>query len=182
MSIFLLAALLLATSVLYGRAAGRAWADDVNQIQRIRDYRVKAAELRSRKCLPVIPVLGRAADVPVERRERVADRWRMRWVLAHYAGFHCRPTDPEGIIRYVFPDATEDAAVRVAWCESRLWPYAKNRSSSASGLFQFLSSWWSAGQFDPFDPWESSRAALRASRGGTSWGPWRASYPCHQQR
>jgi hypothetical protein len=35
----------------------------------------------------------------------------------------------------------------IAWCESRLNPYARNASSGASGLFQFL---WSTFRSTPY--------------------------------
>ena len=40
-------------------------------------------------------------------------------------------------------------------------PLAKNPVSSASGLMQFLSSWWS-GRWNPFDPYQSLRHAYLA--------------------
>ena len=82
-------------------------------------------------------------------------------------GDRCGPVD---IIRRVFPDATEDAAIRVASCESHLYTYAHN-PSGASGLFQLMPFWWS-GKFDPFDPWANTRAAYSISHGGTNWSAW----------
>ena len=82
----------------------------------------------------------------------------------------CLPTSPEGIIRYVFPAATEDAAVRVAYCESRLWPWARN-PSGASGLFQLMPGWW-AGKFNPFNAWSNTRFAYQLSDAGTNWSHW----------
>lgn len=96
----------------------------------------------------------------------------------------CLPTTPAGIIRYVFPSYAEDTALRVAGCEStgipyHLNPYAKNPSSSASGLFQLLDTWW-AGKFNPFDPWPNTRTAyaLWAGSGGSFARHWAASIGC----
>jgi len=52
------------------------------------------------------------------------------------------PKQVQCAIRVVWPDNAEDAAVSVAYCESRFDPNSKNRSSTASGLFQFLSGTW----------------------------------------
>ncbi len=53
-------------------------------------------------------------------------------------------------------------ALRVAYCESRYNPLAINRSSGASGLFQFMPSTWNAnfpGQ-NIWDPYAQARGAL----------------------
>ena len=53
-------------------------------------------------------------------------------------------------------------ALRVAYCESRYNPLAVNRSSGASGLFQFMPSTWNAnfpGQ-NIWDPYAQARGAL----------------------
>lgn len=36
----------------------------------------------------------------------------------------------------------EETAVRIAWCESRFDPYAKNPNSTATGLYQFTIGTW----------------------------------------
>lgn len=51
---------------------------------------------------------------------------------------------------------------RKARCESRLRPYAKNRSSTAAGLFQFLDSTWAStpfGRFSVYSPYANAMAA-----------------------
>ena len=53
-------------------------------------------------------------------------------------------------------------ALRVAYCESRYNPLAINRSSGASGLFQFMPSTWNSnfpGQ-NIWDPYAQARGAL----------------------
>lgn len=53
-------------------------------------------------------------------------------------------------------------ALRVAHCESRYNPLAINRSSGASGLFQFMPSTWNAhfAGWNIWDPYAQARAAL----------------------
>ena len=58
--------------------------------------------------------------------------------------------------------AAQTWALRVAKCESNYNPYAVNRTTGASGLFQFLPSTWAATPqhaSSPFDPTANSQAA-----------------------
>lgn len=63
----------------------------------------------------------------------------------------------------------------VAWCESRMNPNARNRSSGAAGLFQWLPSSWRA-QGVPgmsvFNPYANAMAAARAVRRDGGWRQW----------
>lgn len=64
--------------------------------------------------------------------------------------------------------------LRKAECESHLWPYARNASSGASGLFQFLPSTWRStpfGGFSIFDPFAQALAAgwMHARGRGSEW-------------
>ena len=49
-------------------------------------------------------------------------------------------------------------------------PRAKNPTSTASGLLQFLSFWW-AGRWDPFDPYQNLLHGARAVH-SVGWQPW----------
>jgi hypothetical protein len=49
-------------------------------------------------------------------------------------------------------------------------PSAKNPTSSASGLLQFLSGWW-AGRWDPMDPYQNLRHGYKAWC-QVGWQPW----------
>ena len=63
---------------------------------------------------------------------------------------------------------------RKARCESRLWRYARNPSSGASGLFQFLPSTWRStpfGYLSIFDPYANALAAgwMHSAGRGREW-------------
>lgn len=75
-----------------------------------------------------------------------------------------------------------DSALKVMSCESGGNPDAKNASSTAAGLFQFLRGTWDwvapkigLGSYDSgavFDPVANVRAAAWLSKGGTWWAHW----------
>jgi len=74
--------------------------------------------------------------------------------------------------------ARADWAVRLAQCESGLNPYAFNRSSAASGLFQFLPSTWAGTPWHAQSPFDAASNAAAAAwlyrRSGA--GQWQCSY------
>lgn len=147
------------------------------------EYRTADRTLRARKCLPGRKYQWSAQEVPLGYRPWVAILSKTQLIQAMFAGRHrCKPSpdNEEAVIRHIFPDATEDAAVKVADCESGLYRYAKNPRSTASGLWQLLRLHW-AGRFNPFDPYASSYYVLRITDGGKNWGPWYPSYSCHHQ-
>ncbi|HLZ21060.1 MAG TPA: transglycosylase SLT domain-containing protein [Ktedonobacterales bacterium] len=81
----------------------------------------------------------------------------------------------QGEIRAVFgPNA--GAALAIAACESSYNPGAYNRSSGASGVFQFLRSTWattSYAGYSPFNAWANIHAAYQVfQRDGYSWREW----------
>lgn len=80
--------------------------------------------------------------------------------------------DVKAIIRDVFPDAHEDAAIRVARCESQFKPTARNRWHY-SGVFQMGRREWRAyGRGgNVFNPRDNAEAALRLFR-ARGWQPW----------
>ncbi len=69
-----------------------------------------------------------------------------------------------------------NSALAVARCESGFNPNAKNPSSSASGVFQFLSGTWrttSYAGYSPFNAWANIQAAHQVFvRDGYSWREW----------
>ncbi len=77
-----------------------------------------------------------------------------------------------------FPPGEVDNALVVMACESGGAAWAKNPSSSASGLFQILRLWW-GGSIDPFDPAANVKLAAhiwqqgnRRAGAGPNWGHW----------
>ena len=70
--------------------------------------------------------------------------------------------------------AAQSWALKVAKCESNYNPYAVNRSSGASGLFQFLPSTWAGSPYHAqsvFDPSANAHAAawLYQRSGPSQW-------------
>lgn len=64
-----------------------------------------------------------------------------------------------------------DRLMYVIYRESRGNPLARNTYSGAAGLLQFLPSWWSKGQFDPYNPRQCLRRGFKAHR-DLGWSPW----------
>lgn len=68
------------------------------------------------------------------------------------------------------------AALAIAACESGYNPSAYNRSSGASGVFQFLPNMWagtSYAGYSPFNAWANIHAAYQVfQRDGYSWREW----------
>lgn len=63
----------------------------------------------------------------------------------------------------------------VGTCESHLTPSSKNRTSTASGVFQFLDSTWTRAGipgFSVFDPYANILAAARLVKLDGSWREW----------
>lgn len=81
----------------------------------------------------------------------------------------------QSMIQSVF-GAYGGQALRVAACESGYNPTALNRSSGASGVFQFLRSTWattSYAGYSPFNAWANINAAHQVFvRDGYSWREW----------
>jgi phenylpyruvate tautomerase PptA (4-oxalocrotonate tautomerase family) len=69
-----------------------------------------------------------------------------------------------------------DLAVRVARCESKLDPIAKNSRSTATGVYQLLAMHW-RGKFDPRDPVSNVNYAYGLWK-SSGWSPWNESRSC----
>lgn len=97
--------------------------------------------------------------------------------------FACFSPNPETRARvhitHAFPEEEVETAMRVSWCEARWIETAKNPTSSASGLFQLLRTWW-GGKFDPFDPWLNSVEAARLVAADGWARHWYPSQDCWQ--
>jgi hypothetical protein len=88
------------------------------------------------------------------------------------------------VTRYFEPDDV-DRALRVIMCESTGDPGARNRRSSASGLFQHLRRYWGVRASEAgfpaasvFDPEANIAAAAWLVYDGGGWSHWRTSRPC----
>ena len=90
---------------------------------------------------------------------------------------HELPQTVEEKIRSVFTQEP-DLAVKVAKCESGLNPNAKNKTSSARGLFQVMQSWHKIDERWLLNEDINIQVAhsLYQDQG---WTPWRASNHCH---
>ena len=126
------------------------------------------ARAKANRCLP--PPVFRwhpAHHVPAGKRETLVN-YRRAWLAKVRARASMCPVD---VLYRVFPGATEDAAYRVAYCESVGFTDFLNEGSGASGMFQLMPVHW-RGKFDPFNHLANARFALRLSRGGYDWSAW----------
>lgn len=99
-----------------------------------------------------------------------------------------QPNSPEGwrpIVELYFQPRHVSRALRVMRCESGGDPWAKNPTSTASGLFQHLGSLWPpraerAGweNADVFDPHANIAVAAWLVYEGGGWGHWNPSRHC----
>lgn len=116
----------------------RRYAGEVTQTQA--EVRQAQQQEQEREQLRAIEaVIPRAAGPTQLRMQEVI---RQTWA----------PLGPEAVVW----------AERIAFCESTYNPYSVNRSSGASGLFQFLPSTWAGTPYaaqSPFDPVANSAAA-----------------------
>ena len=70
---------------------------------------------------------------------------------------------------------SEAKARAVAWCESKFNPFAYNRSSGATGLFQILPSTFNSTPFaglSEYDPFVNALAAGYIANRDGSWSEW----------
>lgn len=112
-----------------------------------------------------------AAQLTQERKAHKVDRRRLVRAL------RARPQVDDAIRLAAFTYGVDaDRMRRVAFCESRLDPGARNGSSGASGLMQFLPSTWQSNRYGAagFSVWNPLASALgaayHASRYG--WSAW----------
>lgn len=95
---------------------------------------------------------------------RARDEWKARALRAERVLRH-EPSVQEAIDLAAFTFGVDPGRMsRIAFCESRYDPRAKNRTSTASGLFQFLDTTWASNRygragFSVWSPLASSFAA-----------------------
>ncbi len=99
------------------------------------------------------------AELRAERDALRQENRRLRRVLRH------KPSVREAIRLAATAYGQDEATLRrVAWCESRFNPRAKNSSSTASGLFQHLyPSTWRSTPFRSESVWSPYASAMSAA-------------------
>ncbi len=111
------------------------------------------------KAAETVPRAKFVRSVMIARRQKArADR--MERVLRH------EPSVQEAISLAAFTYGVDAGAMsRIAFCESRFDPSARNPSSTASGLFQFLTSTWAGNRYGAagFSVWSPLASALGAA-------------------
>lgn len=155
--VFALAAALTASAV---TAIAATPGDDQPAVQ-VRQLAVVEHDLRRARLYA--DRLERVVRRQVNRAERNERRLRakkleLQRAVAHHPSVH----------RIIAVAATAygqsySTLLRKAECESHLWPFARNRSSGASGLFQFLPSTWRSTPFGRHSIWDPFAQALAAS-------------------
>ena len=107
------------------------------------------------------------------------------WCQEHVHPSHFRNCiKAQRVIYVIFPNRTQQAAMRVAYCESRTYRWATNPSSHTAGLFQVHPgnngttwSWRGHGSHTIdkhrlYNSWYNARTALYMSNGGSNWEQW----------
>ena len=77
-------------------------------------------------------------------------------------------------IKQVFGEDSEDA-LRIASCESKLDPEAKNPNSSATGIFQIIHSTWGGNTDEPFSEAVNYKKNIEVAKtlfDARGWQPW----------
>lgn len=151
--------------------------------------------MKERIKLLVAAVLGAALMLVVTSVGNAAGHHR----TTHYKGWtapdswcqqHVHPSHfsqcirAQRVIYTVFPDRTQQAAMAVAYCESRTYRWATNPYSGVRGLFQVHPGnhgttwgWQGHGRHTIdssrlYNSWYNARTAAYMSDGGTNWGQW----------
>lgn len=149
-------------------------------------WKQRTNRVRDNRCYKPLHFRARAWEVPARRRGWVLHEWSKKPDRNRARDSRCLPTSPAGIIRYVWPNSTQETAVRVAWCESRLYTYAFHPATNVAGLFQIDDGWYATSnnylghRFNPYNAWANTRQALWLYRDdGNSFGwHWLASIGC----
>lgn len=150
-------------------------------------WKQRTNRVRANRCYKPLRFHARAWEVPKGRRGWVLQEWSKKPDRNRERPSRCLPTYNPDIIRYVFPAATEGAALAVAWCESAVvmgWARAHlavNWATRVRGTFQVHPIWYdndgdgydpSTWSWNPHDKWANVRFAARLSSNGYDWSHW----------
>jgi hypothetical protein len=166
----------------------------------IANYKVKALKVERKAKKARIELAKRAKALCKQSPKRMLgssfDTWQARWVyykdrlhaILHQSRKYWKlirhPKAKSGVNRWIpllrycgMPSHQMWHALKVMHGESRGNPCAKNKHSTASGLFQFLSSWWrnkttGKKKWNPFDPYQNIQHFVWAVLGPSGWSPW----------
>lgn len=160
----ILGAVLFTATLLGGRNVANG---QTSLRQAISEKREATNRIRHRKCFRPYPYGYTISQYPTSRLRAGLKTWRTRWLKARTLPHICN-NEPL-VIRLVFRSAAS-AALDVAYCESKLWRWARN-PSGATGLFQLMPIHW-RGSFNPYHTLDNTMYAYRLSRRGTDWAHW----------
>jgi len=126
----------------------------------------------------ILPMPPQPSEADVWAADVAAAGGLTRQLVAKYRDMH----DPAALVARFFPAQAVADALMVMNCESGGDPTAKNRDSTAAGLFQFLRGTWNdvAGEMGlpayrtgaPYVPRFAVAAAARLYERAGGWGPW----------
>ncbi len=121
------------------------------------------------------PVPKAAETVPRGKFVKAVKGWQRERARADRLEATLRhdPSVKEAISLAAFTYGVDAGAMsRIAFCESRFDPNARNPTSTASGLFQFLTSTWAGNRYGAagFSVWSPAASALGAAYHMSKYG------------
>ena len=142
------------------------------------DYQVAKVEMLAED-ITVQDILDYTPPVPVARESRIPVRAAPVPVTVATTPTSSGVEQWRSLVETAFPPERVEEALRVMDCESHGNPNAKNRNSSASGLFQHLTAFmennaWRIGLewYDRFDPVLNIRVTALVVANDGGWRQW----------